>query len=70
MCVASATFHDARCSVVRLDLEEAGLSSMQVAETDMAKDKNVPVLIVKFNAESTAADVKGQLEEALRAHLV
>lgn len=49
--------------VVRLDLEEAGPSLMQLLEADMAADKGVPVLEVRFNAHSTERTIKAQLED-------
>ena len=47
--------------VLRLDLEEAGLSDMQLAETDMAADKGVPVVTIEFNSRTTSADLRAAL---------
>lgn len=51
--------------VLRLDLEEAGgLSDMQVAETDMASDKQVPVVVISHNGASTSDTIKADLIDA------
>ena len=47
--------------VLRLDLTEAGLSDMQVAETDMAADKGVPVVVLPFNLGATQESIKRAL---------
>lgn len=61
-------------SVLRLDLSEAGLSSMQHAETRLAAKYGVPLVVVSFNGASTEMDVLQQLEApggyALRADLL
>ena len=43
--------------MIRLDVEEVGLSAMQEAETDMAMDKGVPVVTVRFNMKTKDADI-------------
>ena len=55
-----------RGCVLLLDLEEAGLSAMQEAETDMAADKEVPVVTLRFNAQSTEATILEQLDDLSR----
>ena len=49
--------------MVRLELEEAGLSRMQELESEMAADKGVPVVTVRFSGRSTEKMVKAQLEK-------
>ena len=51
--------------MLRLDLTEAGLSAMQEAETDMALDKGVPTVVVRFSATSTPVEITAQLTELL-----
>lgn len=59
--------------VLRIDLEEAGMSSLQEAETHLATQFHLPLVVVSFNARSTVADVTRQLEAGdsgmLRAEL-
>ena len=47
---------------MRLDLEEAGLSAMQRAETTLAAKFGVPLIAIRFDAASTEDDVRAQLE--------
>lgn len=48
--------------VLRLDYEDAGLSSMQQAETDMAADQGVCVSSLVINASTTEQCLKAQLQ--------
>ena len=56
--------------VLRLDLEEAGLSDMQLAETDMAADNGVPVVTIEFNSRTTSADLRAALASGSNGSLL
>ena len=59
--------------VLRLDLDEVGRSTMQEVQTDMAADKGVPVVIVRFGGQSTEGDIQMSLEDGsghLRSDLI
>ena len=54
--------------VIRLDFVPAGQSAMQEAETDMARDKGVPVSVVQFAFEgSLGKEQKAALDDQLLA---
>ena len=48
--------------VLRLDVEAAGLSDMQEAETDMAADKRVPVVVIQYNNGTTPDELLEAIE--------
>lgn len=55
--------------VLRLDLEEAGMSDMQEAETDMAADKGVPLISMSFSRTTTEQELRERLN-ACEASLI
>jgi hypothetical protein len=52
--------------VLRLDFEEAGLSDMQIAESDMAADKRVPVISVPFDTKTSANRLLHTVDRSVR----